>query len=165
VIVDLESVLSLQAASASEALRIARIEMLPIAVATAILLGAPGPKENRASAEPPRGVWELVRVDCDGSPAVAGANDSIRFRFTARTRELLFKGENAGTETVAFFKANGQWQMDVQPEFGGPILCILKADEDILTICQGRPGDDRPTDFGAPEGSGRTLWVLRRAKE
>jgi hypothetical protein len=50
-------------------------------------------------------------------------------------------------------------------QWAGVKRAIWKLDGDTLTECESAPDGERPTDFTAPAGSGRTVWVLQRVKE
>ncbi len=52
---------------------------------------------------------------------------------------------------------------DGGPQRGEPVLGIYRRDGDRLTVCMAARGDPRPSAFDAPKGSGRTLYVLRKA--
>jgi uncharacterized protein (TIGR03067 family) len=47
---------------------------------------------------------------------------------------------------------------------GQMILGIYEIDADAFRVCVARPGDERPADFSAKSGSGRTLIVYKREK-
>jgi uncharacterized protein (TIGR03067 family) len=47
---------------------------------------------------------------------------------------------------------------------GQKALGIFRVDDDVLTICRGRPAQPRPRDFTSKDGSGYTLMTYRRDK-
>ena len=48
---------------------------------------------------------------------------------------------------------------------GQTVLGIYEIERDAFRVCVARPGDERPTDFSAKAGSGRTLIVYKREKK
>jgi uncharacterized protein (TIGR03067 family) len=48
---------------------------------------------------------------------------------------------------------------------GNKVLGIYELDGDTIKFCFSAPDKDRPTDFSAKEGSGRTLSVWKRNKK
>ena len=54
--------------------------------------------------------------------------------------------------------------IDVTPEDGKPILGIYQIDGDTHKVCLAEPGRERPTEFTTQPESGRSLYVMRRAK-
>jgi uncharacterized protein (TIGR03067 family) len=48
---------------------------------------------------------------------------------------------------------------------GKTVLGIYEFEGDTFRVCVARPGDERPTEFSAKAGSGRTLVVHRREKK
>jgi uncharacterized protein (TIGR03067 family) len=48
---------------------------------------------------------------------------------------------------------------------GKTLLGIYEIESDAFRVCVARPGDERPTEFSAKVGSGRTLIVYKREKK
>jgi len=59
--------------------------------------------------------------------------------------------------TIDFMETEGENK-------GKPILGIYELGDDTRKLCYGGLGKERPTDFSAPAGSGRTLVVFKREK-
>jgi uncharacterized protein (TIGR03067 family) len=57
--------------------------------------------------------------------------------------------------------------IDITPETPerGVILGIYEIEGDVLRICVGRPGKERPTKFESKPDSGHALTVLKRMKQ
>jgi uncharacterized protein (TIGR03067 family) len=48
---------------------------------------------------------------------------------------------------------------------GKTVLGIYEIEGDTIRVCNARPGDERPEEFSAKAGSGRTLIVYKREKK
>jgi uncharacterized protein (TIGR03067 family) len=60
-------------------------------------------------------------------------------------------------KTIDFMETEGENK-------GLPVMGIYELGDDTRKLCYGGPGKERPTDFSAPAGSGRTLVVFKREK-
>ena len=83
---------------------------------------------------------------------------------TADAITLLMGGYRSSSESATFFvPGRGKAEVDYYPDDPKKLRKgIWKLERDTLTICDAGRGVDRPTEFSAPEGSKRSLWVLRR---
>jgi uncharacterized protein (TIGR03067 family) len=140
--------------------------MFAWALAGTLVLGAPALKTDRKPAEPPAGEWTLVRLESGGIRAdERSLPDQFTGRFTATRFRVTFTahgGEFVG-ERAAWFRAGGTLEVDfVRDDPTRASKAVWKVEGDTLTICQGATGGPRPSDFTAPEDSGRTLWVFDR---
>jgi len=138
--------------------------MLTLTLASAFLLSAPVPKDWRKPADPPDGEWVAERFEVDGYSydpnfGVRKARDS----FTPTKWEAKSSSGVQHSELVAWFEAGKTLHADFFP--GDPkkeAKGIWKVEGDTLTICRARPGQQRPSEFTAPKGSGRELLVFKR---
>lgn len=86
------------------------------------------------------GEWTLM---VDGQELAEGTS-TIDPTVTPKTIDFkVTKGNDAGRETYGIYELTG----------------------DTRKICYAEPGRQRPADFSAPAGSGRTLAVFERVKE
>ncbi|HKB03793.1 MAG TPA: hypothetical protein VKD90_16330 [Gemmataceae bacterium] len=135
--------------------------MLTWTIVGATLIGAPALKDGRKPAEPPAGDWAVQRLEYNGRVIIENPDGYTGLRITPNSIGLLPAGSS---ERVAFFEAaRGPCEVDYNP--GDPKKVrkgIWKVDVDTLTICEAPLGADRPTEFAAPAGSKRGLWVLKR---
>ena len=139
--------------------------MLTWTLAGAILLGAPALKEVRKPAKPPEGEWTVERLECSGSVTdESGYADKPTARVTATKSHLLFRGvEVFGPWGVSWFSVGGRLEADFETDNHKTVSkAIWRIEGGTLQICKSGPGEARPTEFTAPKGSGRTLWVYAR---
>lgn len=136
-----------------------------IVVLAGVAGGAPRLKDPPAPAFPD-GRWAVEGYECNGQVRDARGMAGYVIVHTRTATTLEHFGREVGTERVTWGEARaGAGQMDFTPDGGGVKKGIWKLDGDTLTECESAPGGDRPTDYTAPKGSGRTVWVLRRIKE
>lgn len=143
--------------------------MIEWTIASVLVLGAPALKEKPP--EPPIGEWDLVQMVLMGGPPIKpkGPDDTIRsmrLRFTSTSRTVTSpRSQRQSTVRVTFFRVDTTLQLDVSPDDPDNVeRGIWKLEGHTLTICQGLPGEPRPTEFTCPRGSNRVLVVLKRVK-
>jgi uncharacterized protein (TIGR03067 family) len=121
--------------------------------------GAPALKDPPAKDRSLVGSWDIQSVsDWAGSPPrwsfvadgtwVKSIPGATRWegKYTANAPALdLFRGDQAGKR--------------------GPMEAIYKIEGDTLTICGAVGRGARPTEFAAPPGSGRALYIFKRANK
>jgi uncharacterized protein (TIGR03067 family) len=132
-------------------------------LAAALLLGAPAPKEERKPADQPLGEWMIERLEFNGRPIETKSYQTVSINADAVA--LLMGGHyRSSSEPAVFFEpGRGKAEVDYYP--GDPKKLrkgIWRLEGDTLTICDAGRGVERPTEFTAPEGSKRSLWVLKR---
>ena len=141
--------------------------VLTIAVVCAAV-GAPRPKEKeaRTPVDPPAGEWWVEKIVDDGGLLHKKGPTKVEWttRFTSDKMIVSHAGRNTiADQRVAYFQNGTVFEIDLSP--GDPKTMrkgIWKIDGDLLLLCYGAPGADRPADFTAREGSGRRLWTLKR---
>jgi len=118
-------------------------------------------------------VIELTRGDVAGkilpSEDVTGVVTFTgdRFRFTLESFQF---SDPQASATVAFDPARTPKHIDLTftsgPDAGKTAKGIYETAGDTMRICvpAAAPFDDRPTDFSAPEGTTRMLFVLQKAR-
>jgi uncharacterized protein (TIGR03067 family) len=140
---------------------------LLMALVGGLLLGADGQDQAKGDKEKLQGRWVVTSGVMDGTKI---PKDQIK-------GDLVFKG-NTYTYTAGDSEAgDGTFKIDPskKPKFlnsvpsdgpvkGQTIEEIYELDGDNLKICLSLPGNNRPTEFTAPEGSGRWLFTYKRAK-
>jgi uncharacterized protein (TIGR03067 family) len=137
----------------------------------ALAVGAPHLKDTE-KAPTIVGEWEVETITTNGRKSAVG--NGLRYTFTADGKWLIHRDGKETSPTI-----NRGFTADAKPNPatvdlttsrpGGPenrLIGIYKVDGDTLTICGTRAkGADRPTRFEAPEGSGNTMYVLKRARK
>jgi uncharacterized protein (TIGR03067 family) len=139
--------------------------MLTLILASALLLGAPAPKDGRTPTDPPSGEWEVLKREDDGSVIYDNKDRPTdrTMRLEASKLVLVFRGKFPREQRAAYYKNGEAFEIDLSPDDPPSVTRgIWKLDGDTLLICLGVPGGNRPTDFTAPGGSKRTLWTLKR---
>jgi uncharacterized protein (TIGR03067 family) len=132
------------------------------------VVGEPA-KENKEKKENLDGEWSMVSGTADGQPmAEQMVKTGKRVAKNGETT-ITFNGQ-------MFFKAKFTLDPSKKPATidydmtegftkGKKQLGIYKLDGDTVTFCFASPGGERPGDFTAKGGSGRTLSVWKRDKK
>jgi uncharacterized protein (TIGR03067 family) len=132
-------------------------------IAGSLAVGAPALKDRPKPDRPPMGEWQIDREEHDGRAARHLSAD--RFWVGERSVEVGNKLQFnfLSKWSAAFFQVDGEHRADLtDPERPDrpPERAIWKVEGGRLTICHGAPGAPRPTEYSAPEGSGRVLYIL-----
>jgi uncharacterized protein (TIGR03067 family) len=121
---------------------------------------------DRAERERHQGTWRVTSFVADGAeapPEVAGEMSRV-----VEGDHVVWKrgGTSFAGTTVELDPAADPKAIDVIPDGGKlkgkRVLGIYRLDGDTLTICMAGPDQDRPHEFAAGKGSGRTLMTFRR---
>jgi uncharacterized protein (TIGR03067 family) len=139
-------------------------------IAVLVLAGAGGAQDaNKKEMSQLEGDWSMVSGEANG---MAMPQDTVK------TGKRIAKD---GETTISFagqlyFKAKYtidptkkpkaiDYMMTEGPTKGKTHLGIYELDGDTVRFCFAAPGQDRPTDFTAKDGSQRTLSVWKRDKK
>jgi uncharacterized protein (TIGR03067 family) len=113
-----------------------------------------------------RGTWLVTSFVSDGTEATPEIVGSIRR--VVKGDHVIWERDGkrfAGT-TMELDHTREPKTIDVVPDGGKSrgkrVLGIYKLDGDILTICMAQVGQDRPMDFEARKGRGRTSMTFKR---
>jgi uncharacterized protein (TIGR03067 family) len=108
------------------------------------------------------GTWSVASAQKAGKPAPDQEIKNIRMSFSG-DKVTIKVGEKPleGTFKIDPGKKPRQIDMTLMKETGKG---IYQFKEDTLEICFSAPGEERPTEFKAPEGTKHTLLVLKREK-
>jgi uncharacterized protein (TIGR03067 family) len=113
-----------------------------------------------------QGTWLVTSFVSDGTEAAPEIVNSIRR--VVKGDHVVWKrdGKNFAGTTVELDPDAAPKTIDVIPDGGKSrgkrVLGIYKLDGDILTICMAGVDQDRPKEFDARKGSGRTLMTFKR---
>jgi uncharacterized protein (TIGR03067 family) len=139
-------------------------------LAAALAVSAPALKEKPKADADPIGEWEMQSTTISG-------------RETKTTGRLVYSFTKAGKWAIERDGKELATTLDRRIEFDpkpplptidlitnaasptARLRGIYKIDGDTLTICGARGTTDRPTAFESPEGSGITMYVLKRVKK
>src|SRR5690349_18722541 len=121
-----------------------------------------------AAADELQGEWSVTSYKGDGKPEKAGAVKVI-FQDGAYTLPDATGFTKSRTGRYTCDPAKSPKTIDIAPgdgpNKGKTMLGIYKLDGDKLTACYDAADKGRPTDFTAPEGSGRVLVTYERMKK
>ena len=117
-----------------------------------------------------KGTWRMISKEVDGKKFseeeikdVIATTDGSGRCWVRRRDKLIGEG------TAKFDPTTKPKTVDVTftegEHKGQTVLGIYEIDSDAFRVCVARPGDDRPTEFSAKAGSGRTLIVYKREKK
>ena len=114
------------------------------------------------------GDWQQSAVVKDGTERSAAQlttmvftirNDAMTFNFLGRETRVLYKIDAARNPKAIDFTSTSGF------DNGQVTLAIYVVKDDELLICESKRGTDRPPDFSAREGSGRTLITMKRVRK
>jgi uncharacterized protein (TIGR03067 family) len=117
-----------------------------------------------------KGTWRLSSKEVDGKKFgkeeikdVIGTSDGSG-KFSVRRGDKV-----VGEGTIKLDPTKRPKTIDVTytegERKGKTALGIYDIESDTFRVCVARPGDERPAEFSAKAGSGRTLIVYKRAKK
>lgn len=115
-----------------------------------------------------QGTWLVNSFIMDGTEAASEVVGSIRRIVEGDHVVWKRDGKSFAGTTVELDPTPDPKAIDVIPDGGKlkdkRVLGIYKLDGDILTICMASPKQDRPKEFTAKKGSGKTLMTFKREK-
>ena len=117
-----------------------------------------------------KGTWRLSSKEEDGKKFseeeikdIIGTGDGLG-KFSVRRGDKVI-----GEATVKLDPTKKPKRIDVPftegKHKGQTVLGIYEIERDAFRVCVARPGDERPAEFSAKAGSGRTLVVYQREKK
>jgi uncharacterized protein (TIGR03067 family) len=125
-------------------------------------------KKPPADAERIQGVWTFTSSQRAGKAENLPEGDFLKMEFAADAFRFHLP---AGARHAQPYKLDsGRKPKTIDWLAGGrngpsePLLGIYELDGDILRICWGKKGQERPTEFKTATGAGDWLWVLKRLK-
>jgi uncharacterized protein (TIGR03067 family) len=129
-------------------------------------LGADARRENRPDSERLTGKWALVSLVQNGQELPSDRARDLRLELTDKMFRSNLPSRLFREATYTIDPSQEPRWMDViSPGDFGEHVCrgIYRLEEEQLTLCHARPGDERPTRFASRPGSGITLTRWRRA--
>ena len=117
-----------------------------------------------------KGTWRLNSMEEDGKKfseeeikEVIGTSDGLGKFSVRRGDKLVGEGSikldpTKKPRTIDATYTGGERK-------GQAVLGIYEIESDTFRVCVARPGDERPAEFSAKAGSGRTLIVYKREKK
>jgi uncharacterized protein (TIGR03067 family) len=139
-----------------------------VVLGVCLLVGADNPSEAaKKDLAKLQGEWTMVSGQRDGQDLPADVVDNARRilkddEVTVKVNDQVFLkakitiDPSKKPKTIDYTVSEGDNQ-------GKKMLGIYEVNGDTAKFCSAGPGQERPTDFTAKEGSGRTLSVWKRA--
>ena len=117
-----------------------------------------------------KGTWRLSSKEVDGKKfSEEEIKDVIATNNGSATFSVRRGDKVIGEGTVKLDPTKKPKAIDVTftegERKGKTVLGIYEIDSDAFRVCVANPGDERPAEFSAKAGSGRTLIVYKRAKK
>ena len=143
------------------------MQWLP-AIGLAVMLGAPGPKDDPKKAEMPSivGDWVCTKCVAGGREYPEEAFTSIKFGFTTDGKLRFLFGPQEGVCTYTVDPSKDPAEVDyVSDKVAKGNKGIYKVDKHSLTFCYTDGGGDRPAQFASPVGSRIVLLTLARVEK
>jgi uncharacterized protein (TIGR03067 family) len=137
----------------------------------ALAVGAPGPKDKPAPATGLIGLWEHQRSFSNGRDQTQKRSAPLRYEFRKDGTYVVHEGDAVmvGPRGFQFDPNADPPTLDTRTSRSpsadpSTAFAIYKIEGDRLTICKTRPGQARPANFDAPDGSPNHVMVFRRVK-
>jgi uncharacterized protein (TIGR03067 family) len=113
-----------------------------------------------------QGEWACLEMIRDGNPLTTDDAQSYFRSVTGDTYSIAKYRKVLGKGTIKIDAGKMPREIDAQPSVAGAKLQkgIYAWDGDKLKIIFGPAGGERPKDFKAPQGSGRSYTVWEREK-
>lgn len=137
--------------------------MGPALILATLVLGAPAPKE--APKPPIVGTWLVLSQTQEGTTSEVTGNECWTFTADGRWGGHKINRVPTGWQKYTVNEKTRSRSLDVIHEYrtGSQTECfIFEIDGDMLTMCTRTKG--RPTSISAKEGSGNTIYTLKRVK-
>ncbi|MFO0880838.1 MAG: TIGR03067 domain-containing protein [Gemmataceae bacterium] len=137
--------------------------------ASALLTAAEGTIPTEAL-KPLQGKWQLIAQEHGGKKSPPAEVATITLEITGRkmvTREGIDVKEDSRIEKLDARAKPAALDVKITagPDLDKIIKGIWKRDGERLVICIAEPGKERPTAFGAGEGTGHTLLTFSRPEK
>jgi len=143
---------------------------LLLVVAGCLLIATAGRAEDKAkkAQDSLAGTWDVVAVERDGERMTNKEVKHLQMIFTDK-KLTLNKAEKASFDALYTLDPDKDPKtMTVKflmgPDEGKTFKGIFSLSKGRLTICWSESGVERPTSFTTREKSGRTMYILKRAK-
>ena len=116
------------------------------------------------------GTWQVISLEVDGNQAAEENAQKITVTNEADGKwaiEVEGKVVARGTSEIDPTKKPKAVDLTVTEgeNSGKTALGIYEFGDDTRKVCLAQPGQERPSEFAAPEGSGHVLAVLKRVKK
>ena len=143
-----------------------RRHALPVVI-VGLLIAADKEGAAKVDLKKMTGTWTMVSGEEEGKQLPKKTVKAARLRIkgeehTVKVGEDTMKGTHKldptkKPKTIDAFASEG----DLKDK---PMPGIYEVEGDTMRVCFAQPGKDRPTEFRAPEGSGRVLITYQRLK-
>ena len=142
-----------------------RIVMVMLAVA--LLTRVSGGQDIPADLKKMAGTWKTVIHEADGKPTPKELIDKTAGKLIVEgDRYKAYFGDKLADEgTIRLDPATTPKEIDVFPSKDKVMKGIYKIDGDEMSVCFGRPGGERPTEFKTKEGTFQLLLGYQRVKK
>jgi uncharacterized protein (TIGR03067 family) len=136
--------------------------LILVALVVGLLVGADDPQKDsrKKGATALEGTWVVVSITYNG--AEKAVNEKFIF---FQGKNLIVKTKEGDREATFKIDAKGTIDITSSDDCRNTRKGIYQLKGDDLKLCYSLPGKDRPKDFTAEKNSGRSLIVLKRAKD
>lgn len=136
-------------------------------LAIGLLLGADDKKDAaKKDLDALQGEWTLASGERNGEKIPEDVAKSLKRTVQGNKSTVTRDGETLAQGTVTLDPTQKPKAIDVKLEGADTVIKgIYELSGDTFKICYGGPGEERPKEFTAKEGSGHTLGVWKKVKK